>query len=149
MSDNPTTTIDLNWQNDFKFTASDAYGHEITVDAPQNNGDEFDGFKPGELFLTSLAGCSSIDVVNILKKQRHQVTGIDVKVTGEQEPEAPWTWTKVHLDYTIRGRGLKPVPVERAIHLSENKYCSVGATIGGRCRVSSSFQIVEEGDAAA
>ena len=149
MADNPTTTIDLSWQNGFKFTASDAYGHEITVDAPENDGGEFDGFRPGELFLTSLAGCSAIDVVNILKKQRQEVTGIGVKVKGEQQPEAPWTWTKVHLDYTIRGRGLKPVTVERAIHLSENKYCSVGATISGRCRTTSSFEIVDQDGAAA
>ena len=146
MSERPTSTVDLKWKGGMKFTARDNYGHSLNIDAPQVDGGEFDGFKPGEMLLTSLAGCSGIDVVGILLKQRQDVTGIEIKVTGEQEPDPPWTWIKVHIEYILNGRGLDPRKVERAIHLSEKKYCSVGATIEGRCEITSEFQIVEVTD---
>ena len=144
MADRPTCTVDLSWEGGFKFTSSDAYGHSVTVDAPQNDGDEFAGFMPGELLLTSLAGCSGIDVVNILLRQRQQVTGIQIKVTGMQAVDPPWTWEDVEIEYQISGKGLRPTLVERAIALSEDKYCSIGATIAGRTTVKSTFKIIEE-----
>ena len=145
MADRPTCTVDLSWQGGFKFTSSDAYGHSVTVDAPQNDGDDFEGFRPGEMLLTSLAGCSGIDVVSILKRQRQQVTGLRIKVKGMQTPDPPWTWEDVELEYIITGKDLRPTLVERAIALSESKYCSVGATIAGKTTVKSTYTIIEDG----
>ena len=145
MSDRPTSTVDLSWQGGCRFTSLDAYGHSVTVDAPQNDGDEFAGFMPGELLLTSLAGCSGIDVVGILRKQRQQVTGLQIRVKGTQAAEAPWAWEEVELEYIVSGKALLPTLVERAIALSENKYCSVGASIAGVTNVRSTFKIIEEG----
>jgi putative redox protein len=145
MADRPTTKIDLSWEGGLKFSAEDAYGHQVTVDAPAADGDAFDGFKPGELLLTSLAACSGIDLVGILRKQRQEVTGVDIQVTGTQNADPPWTWEEVDLHYVVRGRGLKRLAVERAVHLSETKYCSVGATIDKVTRISSTVAIVEDG----
>ena len=72
----PGTAVHMQWEGGFKFTAADEYGHTIVVDAPQEDGADFDGFKPGELLLTSLAGCSGIDVAIILRKQRQELTGL-------------------------------------------------------------------------
>ena len=144
MDSSPTTAVELKWHGGRKFTSSDSYGHTVTIDAPDRDGEEFDGFKPGEMMLTSLAGCSAIDVVDILRKQRQDVTAVEIKVLGTQDPDPPWIWHKVHLDYTLRGRGLAHAKVERAIHLSETKYCSVGATMGLHCQITSAFEIVEE-----
>ncbi len=144
MAERPTTTVDLKWEGGLKFSAADAYGHEVTVDAPTEDGEPFDGFKPGELLLTSLAACSGIDVVGILRKQRQQVTGIDVRITGVQKPDPPWTWEEADLHYVVRGRGLNRASVERAIHLSESKYCSVGASVGAVTEIKSTLEIVEE-----
>ena len=141
-----SSTVDLEWKGGLKFTSTDAYGHTLTVNAPEEDSDEYEGSKPGEMMLTSLAGCSGIDVVGILRKQRQDVSAIDIKVTGTQEPNPPWTWTKVHLQYVLRGRGLARNRVEQAIDLSENSYCSVGATRGVRCVVTSEFRIIEEAD---
>ena len=141
-----SSTVDLEWKGGLKFISTDAYGHTLTVNAPEEDGDEYEGSKPGEMMLTSLAGCSGIDVVGILRKQRQDVSAIDIKVTGTQDPNPPWTWTKVHLQYILRGRGLDRKRVEHAIDLSENSYCSVGATLGGRCVVTSEFRIVEDAD---
>ena len=143
MPERPTTTVDVSWQGGLKFASRDAYGHTLTVDAPANDGDSFDGFMPGEMMLTSLVGCSGIDVVGILQKQRQEVTGIDVRVTGVQHPDPPWTWEEIRLEYVVTGRGLSAEAVERAIRLSETKYCSVGATLSGRATISSTFRIVE------
>ena len=144
MADRPTSTINVNWEGGFKFTSSDVYGHSVIVDAAMNDGDSFDGMMPGELLLTSLAGCSGIDLVNILQRQRQEVTGLEIKVVGAQIPDPPWTWVEVELECTIRGKGLREEAVKRAIELSENKYCSTGATIGGCAKISSTFKIIEE-----
>ena len=144
MADRPMSSVRLGWHGGFKFVSSDAHNHTLTVDAPQDEGEAFDGMMPGDLLLTSLGSCSGIDVVNILRRQRQDVTGLEISVSGEQLPDAPWTWVAVRLEYTVRGRGLRESAVRRAIELSEEKYCSIGATIGGRAEISSSFIIIEE-----
>ena len=144
MEESSVTSVDLTWEGGLKFTSRDAYGHTVTVDAPAEDGDGFDGFKPGELMLTSLAACSGIDVVNILRKGRQAVTGVAIRVSGTQLPDPPWTWVEIELEYTVRGRGLKESAVQRAIHLSETRYCSVGATLSGRARITSTYRIVDE-----
>ena len=107
MAERPQTRVGLRWEGGLRFTSSDAHGHTVTVDAPEQDGEPFAGFKPGELLLTSLAGCSAIDVVDILRKQRQEVTGVEIQVLGTQQAEPPWTWEEIHLAYVVRGRGLR------------------------------------------
>ena len=142
-SDRPSSIVNLNWEGGFRFESRDTYGHSLTLDAPQSDGDAFAGFMPGDMLLTALAGCSGIDVVNILGRMRQKVEGIEISVKGHQNPDPPWTWEDIEIHYTIRGSGLKDHLVRRAINLSENKYCSIGATVGGRARISSKFDIIE------
>ena len=144
MTDRPSTSVELIWQGDYKFASSDTHGHSVTVDAPVNDGDEFEGMMPGGLLLTSLAGCSGIDVLNILRRQRQKVTALEVSVVGYQQPDPPWTYENIELRYVVRGKGLRESLVERAIKLSEEKYCSVGATLSGRCEITSTYEIVED-----
>ena len=137
----PGSAVALEWRGGFRFDSQDGHGHALTLDAPMADGDSFAGFTPGDMLLTALAGCSGIDVVNILLKQRQKVEGVRIRVSGRQNPEPPWTWEDVHLTYVIRGEGVNPNLVRRAIDLSENKYCSIGATISGRARITSDFVI--------
>ena len=141
--DRPSTSVELAWQGGYKFASSDADGHSITVDAPQNDGDSYDGMTPAALLLSSLAGCSAIDVANILGRQRQDVAALEVSVTGYQNPDPPWTFENIQLHYTVRGKAIRKPLLERAIKLSEEKYCSIGATISGRCEITSTYQIVE------
>ena len=127
-----------------KFAARDSYGQTVTVDAPTDEGKPFDGMMPGQLLLSSLAACSGIDVVNILQRQRQVVTGLFIRIEGSQLPDPPWTWVEFDLAYRVTGMDLDRSAVERAIHLSETKYCSVGATLAGRARISSTFEIIED-----
>lgn len=139
----PKSSVALEWRGGFKFESADEHGHALTLDAPMSDGDSFDGFTPGDMLLTALAGCSGIDVVNILLKQRQKVEGVRIQVSGRQNPEPPWTWEDIHLTYVIRGENVNPNLARRAISLSERKYCSIGATIGGRASVTSDFVIEE------
>lgn len=144
MNDTPSTTIRLLWEGDQKFTSLDKYGHTITVDAPLKENEAYTGFKPDGLLLSSLAGCSGIDVIGVLKKQRQDVTGLEIMVKGTQQSNPPWTWDKMHLNYVVRGKGLLKSAVERAIHLSETKYCSIASTLKCQVEITSSIQICEE-----
>lgn len=137
----PGSEVTLEWRGGFRFDSQDGHGHALALDAPMADGDSFDGFMPGDMLLTALAGCSGIDVVNILLKQRQKVEGVRIRVSGRQSPDPPWTWEDVHLTYVIRGEGVNPNLVRRAIDLSENKYCSIGATISGRAKITSDFVI--------
>ncbi len=142
-SERPSSTVSLSWEGGFRFDSHDSHGHSLTLDAPQSDGAKFEGFMPGDMLLTALAGCSGIDVVNILERMRQNVEGIEISVKGHQNPDPPWTWEDIEIHYTIRGSDLKEHLVRRAINLSENKYCSIGATVGGRARITSNFDIVE------
>lgn len=144
MSEAPSSTVEVRWRGGFKFVSTDALGHTVVVEAPEQEGQETEGMLPGGLLLTALAACSGIDVVNILRRQRQDLTALRVRVTGVQDPDPPWAYREFRLEYELRGRGLKESAVRRAIHLSETKYCSVGATLMGRARITSSYRIIEE-----
>ena len=80
-------SVNLSWEENWKFTAADDYGHTVTVDAPMQDGDDFDGFKPTHLMMSALGACTGVDVVSILKKKRQNITGVGIRVTGTQEEE--------------------------------------------------------------
>lgn len=102
------------------------------------------GVSPSEMLLLGLAGCSAYDVVGILEKKKAQLTGLEVKVTAEQEADPPWPYRQIHLEYIVRGKGLTDKAVADAIHLSETKYCSVAATIRPTAEITTSHQIIED-----
>ena len=131
------------WQGNMKFAFSDGYGHQLIVDAPENDGDSFDGFMPAYMLLSSLAACSGIDIATILKKQRQQLTSLKINVKGVQAEDPPWAFNTIHLEYELTGQRLNDRMVSQAIELSENKYCSVGATISGVATITSSYVIIE------
>ena len=102
------------------------------------------GVSPSEMLLLGLAGCSAYDVVGILEKKKATLTGLEVKVSGEQEADPPWPYRQIHLEYIVRGKGLTDKNVGDAIHLSETKYCSVAATVRPTAEITTSFQIIAE-----
>ncbi len=129
------------------FVGRDSYGHIIVSGSwPQNDEtwQEWKGVKPSDLLLLSLASCSAYDVVLILNRQRQQLTNLYVSVDGQQAAEAPYQFTEIHQHYTVEGVNLDPDKVARAIQLSEEKYCSVAATIRGVAKLTHSFEIVNQ-----
>jgi len=136
--------VEVAWQGGLRFDTTDSYGHAVTVDAPAEEGDSFQGMVPEQMLLTSLAACSGIDVATILQRQNQKVTGVAVRMEGVQLPDAPWTWVEINLAYMITGDGIDRAAIERTIHLSETKYCSVGTRLAGRAKIRSTFEIREE-----
>ena len=106
--------------------------------------------RPNELLLIGLAGCTGMDVISILRKKRQEVTGFELVVRGELSTEPPKRFVGIAVEYRVRGRGVDPAAVARAIELSETKYCSVGLTLRAPVPITSTYTILpdEEGQAA-
>lgn len=114
--------------------------HWIVMDGPPEFGGNDAGIRPKELLLT-LGGCTASDVITILKKKRVAVEDVEIHVTAEQRDEHPQVFTKIHLEYVIRGEGIHSQDVERAIELSESKYCSVSAMLRAAVRITRSYRV--------
>lgn len=131
----------LHWIPDGKrFVSTDSTGHSVTL----STADENFGMKPSELIFSALAGCSSFDVVGILEKKHTPLSYLEVQVTGEQDENPPWPFRKIHMHFRVKGEKLTEKNVGQAIELSEEKYCSVAATLRGVAEITTSFEILEE-----
>jgi putative redox protein len=104
-------------------------GFSLPLGADPKGGGDNDGFRPTELLLVGLAGCTAMDVISILSKKRQDVTSFEVKAHGERAVEDPKRFTSFLVEYVVKGKGIDPAAVERAVDLSETKYCSVMATL--------------------
>jgi putative redox protein len=131
----------ITWRGDMKFDATTAEGYTFTID-----GSRQEGVGAMDLLLFGLAGCTGIDVVLILKKQRQPVEDVHVQVSGQRAPEHPKVYTKIHIDYLVTGQ-LKPEKVERAIQLSEEKFCSASAMLGKTAEITHSYRIISPDEA--
>ncbi len=126
-------------ENGRQFVGESPAGHTVVMDDTQGN----TGVKPVELALLALGGCTAFDVIGILRKMRQHVTGYDVELSAEQREEAPKVFTRVTIVHKLRGC-VDPKAVKKAIHLSESKYCSVGAMIGKTATIDTRFEIIPE-----
>jgi putative redox protein len=134
--------VTLTWVQKKQFVGTDSSRHSIVISSQdEENGT---GMKPAELLLLSLAACSAYDVVGILAKKKLNLTGLAVNVTGEQEPDPPWPYRRISMEFVVRGTGLTDKAVANAIHLSESKYCAVAATLRPAAEISTTYQIVED-----
>lgn len=115
----------VTWIRNYQFVATDSSSHSVVLSSTADNV----GMKPSELLLSALGSCAGYDVVNILSKRKKELRGLRVDVTAEQADEGwPRPYTAFHMHFVVDG-DVTPEEVERAIHLSEEKYCSVAATL--------------------
>jgi len=129
---------------DMQFVGASTSGHSLAMDADQESGGHNAGFRPMELLLVGFGGCTGMDVISILKKKRQEVTGLEMSVKGEKTDSYPKIYKEVHIEYVVKGKGIQKEAVERAIELSLEKYCSVGATLARAGNISHSYRVVEE-----
>lgn len=130
--------------NGFTFVATDEKGHSTVMDAVKEKGGEGIGFTPGRLLLASVGGCTAMDIVQLLRKRRVSFSSVEVYVGGEQESGYPAYYKKIRLKYVVKGKDVPEDEVERAIRLSKDVYCSVGATVEGRAVIETSYEIIRE-----
>ena len=136
------------------FVAETGSGHVLVMDgapdeAKPENGGRNQAPRPMETVLAGTGGCTAYDVVLILKRGRHDVTACSVKIEADRAPADPKVFTKIHMHFTVRGRGIPAVAVERAIAMSHEKYCSASAMLAKTAAMTTSFDLLEEGAPAA
>lgn len=114
----------ISWAGDAKFVAESGSGHKVTMDGPPDHGGQNQGPRPMEMMLMGLGGCTSFDVMSILKKSKQDVTDCVAELEAERADSIPAVFTKIHVHFIVTGRGLKESLVKRAVDLSAEKYCS-------------------------
>ena len=128
----------VRWLTGKQFIGIDSTKHSVVLSTP----DEGIGMKPSEMLLVALASCTAVDVVEILAKKRQELTGLEIGVSAEQDSDPPWTFRKIHLTYKLTGKNLTEKAVAQAIQISEEKYCSVAATIRATAEITHDFEII-------
>lgn len=126
-----------------QFVGQSGSGHSVVMDDEQGNS----GAKPIELALLALGGCTGFDVITILRKMRQPVVAYDIELQAEQCSEPPRIFTHITIKHKVSGC-VKPEAVQKAIHLSETRYCSVSAMIARTAKIESTFEIIPEAEAA-
>ena len=133
----PTTTVE--WVKDKTFIGTDSGGHSVVL----SGDDPAIGVRPSQMLLVALAACTGYDVVDIMEKKRKPLSSLQVFTTGEHDKEYPRPFRTIHIKYVVSGENLTEKAVAHAISLSEEKYCSVAATLRGVATITTSFEIVE------
>jgi len=137
-------TASVRWVAGMAFETQTGSGHRGWIDSFPKEGQTSKGPKPTELVLVAVAGCTGMDIVDILRKKRLNVTGLEVKVTGTQAETYPTVYTELDVVYVVRGKDIPPSAVEQAIKLSEEKYWCVGIMIGKTAKINSRYEIIAE-----
>jgi len=134
----------VRWTRDMTFLAETASNHVVAMDGALEGGGRNLAPRPMEMVLLGTGGCTAYDVVLILRKSGQQITGCDVKLTSERAETDPKVFTRIHMQFTVRGKALKRNVVEHAIRLSHDKYCSASIMLGKTAEITTGFEIVED-----
>ena len=138
----------LNTRSGMGFVAETGSGHTLVMDGapdadkPENGGQNL-APRPMEIVLAGTGGCTAYDVVLILKRGRHDVRGCSVKLTTERAETDPKVFTKIHMQFTVSGKGIPAAAVERAIAMSHEKYCSASIMLGKTAAITTGLTLIE------
>ncbi|MFZ5782172.1 MAG: OsmC family protein [Pseudomonadota bacterium] len=138
-----STTAKVSWVDGALFVAETGSGHTVTMDGAADIGGRNLAARPMEMVLLGMGGCTAIDVVSMLKKQRQDIEGMELSLVAERAGDHPKVFTSVKLVYTVRGRKLNRALIERAVSLSDEKYCSATAMVRKSAEISSEIVLVE------
>lgn len=134
----------VRWVDDVMFLAESGSGHTVTIDGPESEGGRNIGIRPMELMLMGMAGCTSFDVMKILKKSRQPVEDCIAEVAAKRADDVPSVFTDIHIHFVIKGSGVKEAQVKRAIELSAEKYCSASIMLGrGGVNITHDYEVIE------
>ncbi|OSQ41628.1 OsmC family protein [Thalassospira sp. MCCC 1A01428] len=130
----------VKWLDKLTFTGTSGSGHGVVMDGDRENGF---GPSPMEMLLLGVAGCSSIDVVHILQKSRENVLDVETDIKAERAETDPKVFTKIHLHFKVRGENLNEAKIERAVHLSAEKYCSASIMLAKAAELTHSWELLD------
>ena len=133
-------TVKVDWLKNMTFVGTDASGHSVVLSGDE----EAIGVRPSQMLLVALAACTGYDVVAIMEKKRKPISKLEITVEGNQQEESPYPYRNIHVIYRVSGKDITEKAIAQAIQLSEEKYCSVAATIRGVAEITTEY-IIEEG----
>ena len=135
--------VQVKWVGNLEFVGTDTHKHSVVMSShDEANGT---GMSPFDLVAVALGGCSGMDIVEILQKKGQALTDLKASIQSERETKPPHAYKKINVEYVLRGRNLSKAEVERAIELSETKYCGVRGTLAKGVEITSTYRIEEEG----
>lgn len=134
----------LSWTGGLRFEGKGEFGHTIIADGGKSGGGDESGHKPTELLMWGIAACTGMDVVGILKKQRQQLESLEIEIVGHNNDDYPRRFHTIDVRYVVRGKDIDPAKLERAIELSQEKYCIVSQTVKHPATVTTSYEILEQ-----
>lgn len=134
----------IKWVQDAMFLAESGSGHSVVMDGPEDHGGRNMGVRPMEMLLMGLGGCSSFDVMSILKKSRQNVVDCVAQLDAERADAVPSVFTKIHLHFVVSGHKLKDAQVKRAVELSAEKYCSASIMLEkAGVEITHDYEVIE------
>lgn len=136
--------VRVKWIENVAFLGETESGHALVMDGAPEGGGRNLGPRPMETVLAGTGGCTAYDVVTILRKARQEIRDCVLEVEAERAPEDPKVFTRIHFHFVITGRNVRREHVERAIHLSAEKYCSASIMLGKTAAITHDFAIIEE-----
>lgn len=130
-------------ESGMRFDVETGSGHHVILDAAEHNGGQDRGPRPMEMLLVALAGCAGMDILTILRKKRQEVTAYEMRVHGERAAEHPKVFVRITVEHILSGRHIQPEAVQRAIDLTEEKYCGASAMLGKTAAIIHTFRVIE------
>ena len=137
-------TVRATLETGMRFDVKTGSGHHVILDAAEHNGGQDSGPRPMEMLLVALASCAGMDIITILKKKRQEITGYELRVHGMRAEEHPKVFLDITVEHIFTGHNIRPEAVERAIELTEERYCGASATLGKTATIKNTFRIIEE-----
>ncbi len=134
--------LTVTWEQDVCFKAESESHHSLLMDGPQDLGGKDLGMRPMEVLLSGMGGCTSFDVVTILKKSRQDVTACQAVISSKRAESVPKVFTDIHIHFKVTGKDLDEKKVARAIELSATKYCSASIMLGKSVNITHGFEII-------
>lgn len=126
------------------FRVTSGSGHTSFTDGPPEHGGQNAGMRPMEMLLLGMGGCTAYDVVEILRKRRREPESLEIEIQAERAEEIPKVFTNIHLKYNVKGAGIRPRELVRAIELSLDKYCSATRMLAKTAEVTYEFNLLDE-----
>ena len=133
----------VKWLDNMSFVGESASGHSVVMDGPPESGGRNLGIRPMEMLLLGLGGCSSFDIVSMLKKGKQELVDCEVEITAQRADSEPKVFSKIHLHFIISGNDLSEKRVVRAIELSAEKYCSASIMLGKTAEITHDYELIQ------
>ena len=141
MTNRTVVTTDVAWEGEWRVRAANSIGNSVILDGPFTAGAPYESLKPGQMMLASLGACLGMDFVKDVLGQGKDFTGLTVHVAGTMDPDPPWAYSQIAVEWSIQGKDLDEATVREAIRRAEFETCSVAATLRRGATITSSFNL--------